>query len=84
MVELTPKQAAVLALMVREGNVNEEQVITDLWPLVSNARLVMNALERKGMVRYLGWVDDECGAEYALTELGRGTALSTTEEAQHG
>jgi hypothetical protein len=72
-VSLTKKQRAVMALFVGPDgdDVSEFRILDELWPLVRNPRLVVNALVRHGLVALGDYIDEECGYALALTEAGR-------------
>lgn len=44
--------------------------MANCWPVIRNARLVSRALERKGMVTFGVYWDEEAGYELLLTEAG--------------
>jgi hypothetical protein len=68
---LTERELAALRLFETEGECNEG-MIANLWPLVRNARLVINSLEKKRLVSLGTYWGDDVGYELKLTEAGRG------------
>ena len=62
---LTPKQERVLDAMKAEGGTVTEDY---LFEFVTRPRIVLNALEKKGLIRFGDYWGDEHGYEVHLRE----------------
>jgi hypothetical protein len=71
-VSLTHKQQTAFDCLVRNDGEGSEGLISDeCYPVVIRVRPVVNALQKKGLLRFSEWIDDERGHELALTIYGR-------------
>ena len=81
---LTRRETAVMDLFTQDhGEVNEGTVAEECWPLIRHrgggVRKVVNALERKHLIRMDEWLDEEAGYRLGLTDLGRLYLSRTTQ-----